>query len=158
MRYLVDYKKYIISFLLVIAVVITGCESTSKKGIGTAIGGILGGVIGYQVDDGGTAGAIIGTLVGGAVGRTIGSYMDEADRKKLAETIEDTPRGQTVSWHNDNSGNDFEVTPTTEYYAQGDRQCRNFDQVVYVDGQREVMEGTACKESGTQTWDVDGSI
>jgi surface antigen len=143
---------------LLFGVLSAGCETTSKQDTGTVIGGILGGIIGYQVDDGGAGGAIIGTLVGGAVGRMIGSYMDKSDREKLAETIEETPSGQTVSWHNDNSGHDFEVTPTTDTYAQGDRQCRKFDQVVYVDGRREVMEGTACKDTGSQKWDVEGSV
>ena len=144
--------------LLVFSLLMSACETTSKKDMGTAIGGVLGGVIGYLLDDGGTAGAIIGTLVGGYVGRMIGDYMDESDREKLAETIEETPSGQTVTWHNDDSGNDFAVTPTTDRYTQGNLQCRKFDQVVYVDGRREVMEGTACKESDSDEWDIHESI
>ncbi|MEN8174438.1 MAG: glycine zipper 2TM domain-containing protein [Pseudomonadota bacterium] len=138
--------------LLIVAVSVAGCQSTSKKDTGTVIGGVLGGIIGHQVDDGG-AGAVIGALLGGAMGRVIGDYMDEADRRKLKETIEETPRDQTASWHNETSGNEFEVTPTTDLYAQGDLECRKFDQVVYVDGQREVMEGIACKEKESDEWE-----
>lgn len=147
-------KEFLVCLVLVVALFGGGCQSTSKKDTGTVIGGLLGGIIGYKVDDGGAGGAIIGALVGGAVGRMIGSYMDEADRQKLAETIDETPSGQTVTWHNDNSGHDFEVTPTTDNFAQGDLECRKFEQVVYVDGRREVMEGTACKEPGTNEWDI----
>lgn len=133
-----------------------GCESANKRDIGTALGGILGGILGHEVDDGGAAGTVIGALVGAAVGRMIGQYMDDADRARLAETIETAPRGQTVSWRNDQTEREFAVTPTSDFYAQGDKQCRRFDQVVYVDGRREVMEGVACKSPGSDELDFSG--
>ena len=157
MRDITVSQLILTSFIFVFSFLGSGCETAGKKDMGMVIGSVLGGFIGHKVDDGGAGGVIIGALAGGAVGRMIGSYMDERDRQKLTETIDHTPRGQTVSWHNDDSGHDFEVTPTTDYYAQGDRQCRKFDQVVYVDGRREVMEGTACKAPGSQALDIEGS-
>lgn len=142
-----------VAFTLVAA---TGCETANKRDTGTVLGGLLGGIIGHQVDDGGAGGTIIGALVGAAVGRMIGQYMDEADKKRLAETINEAPTGQTVSWHNDESNRDFEVTPTSDVYAKGEQQCRTFDQVVYVDGRREVMEGVACKSPGSDALAIEG--
>ncbi|WP_323003431.1 glycine zipper domain-containing protein [Denitromonas sp.] len=143
-----------------VAVAITllagGCESANKRDIGTALGGILGGILGREIDDGGAGGTIIGALVGAAVGRIVGQYMDDADRARLAETIETAPSGQTVSWRNDQTEREFAVTPTSDFYAQGDKQCRRFDQVVYVDGRREVMEGVACKSPGADGLDFSG--
>lgn len=134
----------------------TGCENMQKRDWGTAIGGILGGIAGYKIGKDSAGGAAIGALIGGVVGRMIGQYMDDADRARLAETIETAPRGQTVSWRNDQTEREFAVTPTSDFYAQGDKQCRRFDQVVYVDGRREVMEGVACKSPGADGLDFSG--
>lgn len=151
-------KARILAAVLVLAgaLVSVGCETTSNKDASTAFGALIGGLLGSQIDDNETRGALIGALVGGVVGRMIGDYMDESDKRKLAETLEETPQGRMVSWRNDQSGNQFEVTPTSNFYAQDDRQCRKFDQVVYVDGRREVMEGIACKEPGSDELAIEG--
>ncbi len=141
------------SIAIALTLGITGCETTNKRDFGTAIGGVLGGFLGHKADDGGAGGTIIGALVGAAVGRMIGQYMDEQDRARLAETINTAPSGQTVRWRNDDSQHDFAVTPTSDFYAKGEQQCRSFDQVVYVDGRREVMEGVACKSPGSDELD-----
>ena len=134
----------------------TGCENMQKRDWGTAIGGILGGIAGYKLGKDSAAGAALGVVLGGAIGHMIGQYMDDADKKRLAETIDAAPRGQTVSWHNDDSGRDFAVTPTSEFYAEAGKECRRFDQVVYVDGRREVMEGVACRTPGEEAFDFSG--
>lgn len=134
----------------------SACDTLEKRDLGTAIGGVLGGFIGHRVDDGGTGGAVIGALLGAVVGRMIGQYMDDADRARLAETIREAPRGQTVSWHNPDSDRDFAVTPTSDFYASGARECRRFNQVVYVDGRREVMEGEACRAPGSEAFEFSG--
>jgi surface antigen len=133
-----------------------GCENMQKRDWGTAIGGIVGGIAGYKLGDDSAGGAAIGALLGGVVGRMIGQYMDDADKKRLAETIDAAPRGQTVSWHNDDTGRDFAVTPTSDFYAEAGKECRRFDQVVHVDGRREVMEGVACRTPGDEAFDFSG--
>lgn len=133
-----------------------GCENMQKRDWGTAIGGILGGIAGYKLGKDSAGGAAIGALLGGMAGRMIGQYMDDADQKRLAETIDAAPRGQTVSWHNDDTGRDFAVTPTSDFYAEAGKECRSFDQVVYVDGRREVMEGVACRTPGDEAFDFSG--
>ncbi|MCB1761982.1 MAG: glycine zipper 2TM domain-containing protein [Gammaproteobacteria bacterium] len=145
------------TFFLAIAIFSAGCETTSNRDMGTAVGALLGGLLGSQIDDKGGRGALIGALVGGVVGRMIGHYMDESDKQRLVQTIDEGPRGRTVSWRNEQSGNEFEVTPTSDYYVQNDRQCRQFDQVVYVDGRREVMQGVACKSPGSDELAIEGT-
>ena len=157
MACLVNRRFLATTLILAVTFVSVGCETTSNKDMGTFIGGILGGIVGSTVDDNDTRGALIGALVGGVVGRMIGDYMDESDKGRLAKTLDEAPQGQTVSWRNERSGNDFEVTPTSDYYAQGDRQCRKFDQVVYVDGRREVMEGIACTSPGSEELAIEGT-
>ena len=134
----------------------SGCENMQKRDWGTAIGGLLGGIAGYKIGDDSAGGAAIGALRGGVVGRMIGQYMDDADKKRLAETIEAAPRGQTVSWRNEDTGRDFAVTPTSDFYAEAGKECRRFDQVVEVDGRREVMEGVACRTPGSESFDFSG--
>lgn len=134
----------------------SGCENMQKRDWGTAIGGLLGGIAGYKIGDDSAGGAAIGALLGGVVGRMIGQYMDDADRKRLAETIDAAPSGQTVSWHNADTGRDFAVTPTSDFYAEAGKECRRFDQVVEVDGRREVMEGIACRTPGEESYDFSG--
>lgn len=144
------------SVAIAFALLATGCETSSKRDIGTAVGGIVGIVIGGEIGNGSAGGMVVGGLVGAVVGRMIGQYMDDADRARLAETINETPRGQTVRWHNDDSQRDFAVTPTSDFYAMGEQQCRTFDQVVFVDGRRELMKGTACKSPGSDALAIDG--
>ena len=70
----------IISIVLVVALIFSGCKSMNKtqKGavVGTAAGGAIGAVVGKA--SGNTAlGAIIGATVGGAAGAVIGHQMDK---------------------------------------------------------------------------------
>ncbi|MDO9597111.1 MAG: glycine zipper domain-containing protein [Azoarcus sp.] len=149
-------RVIVCSIAITLSLLATGCETTSKRDIGTAIGGIVGVVIGREVGNGSAGGMVVGGLVGAVVGRMIGQYMDDADRARLTETINETPRGQTVRWHNEDSQRDFAVTPTSDFYAMGEQQCRTFDQVVFVDGRRELMKGTACKSPGSDALAIDG--
>ncbi|HHW63803.1 MAG TPA: glycine zipper 2TM domain-containing protein [Rhodocyclaceae bacterium] len=134
----------------------SGCENMQKREWGTLFGAAIGGAIGHRLGKDSASGTVIGALIGGVVGRMIGQYMDDADRKRLAETIDTAPRGQTVSWHNEDTGRDFAVTPTSDFYADAGKECRRFDQVVYVDGRREVMEGIACRTPGEGSFDFSG--
>ncbi|MEA2093724.1 MAG: glycine zipper domain-containing protein [Pseudomonadota bacterium] len=131
-----------------------GCESMDKQDMGTAIGGVVGGLIGYKIDDGGMGGVLIGAAVGGLIGNVIGNYMDESDRQKVADALDDSPSGVTTRWHNKDTGYEYALTPTSDAYPEGDNECRNFDQEVIVDGERKVIQAVACKQSGQDNWEV----
>jgi len=83
-----------ITYLVLVAVILSGCKSMNKtqKGaaVGVAGGAAVGGVIGRA--SGNTAlGAIIGATVGGVTGAVIGRKMD-----KQAEQIENSVPGAKV--------------------------------------------------------------
>lgn len=128
---------------------VAGCATTDKEDLGTAIGGALGAWIGHRVDDGGAGGIVAGALAGALLGRVIGRYMDQSDRERLAKTLNEAPSGQEVRWENEETGNDFRVVPTSDYYDRGDKECRTFDQAVVVDGRQETMQGIACRSPGS---------
>ena len=71
--------------------------------------------------------------------------MDDVDRLKAQRTLEGTPTGQTTSWRNPDSGYQYEVTPTRTYQEQG-RPCREYTTEAWIDGKRETIRGTACRE------------
>ena len=77
----------------------------------------------------------------GNVGRT----MDQVDRQKAHRTLEGNPTGQSTTWRNPDSGNEYEVTPTRTYEESG-RPCRDYTTEAWIDGRRETVRGTACRE------------
>jgi surface antigen len=144
------HKRYGVAVLaLLFGLSIGGCATTDKEDLGTLFGGAVGAWIGHKVDDGGTGGIVIGALAGALAGKMIGRYMDQSDRERLAQTLNEAPSGQEVRWENEDTGNDFRVVPTSDYHARGDKECRTFDQAVVVDGREEVMEGIACRSPGS---------
>ncbi len=145
-----------VSFILIGALLcsLAGCASSTKKDYGTWLGAIGGGVLGGVIDDGGTGGIIVGTIAGGLLGRMIGHYMDESDRKKAAEALESTATGATTTWVNESSGAQHSITPKSDIYATPSGNCREFEQEVYVDGKREVVTATACKQAQEQDWSI----
>lgn len=134
---------------------VTGCATTDKETMGTVLGGAVGAWIGHRVDHGGTGGVVAGALAGALVGKMIGRYMDQSDRERLVTTLNETPSGQVVEWQNETTGNDFRVIPTSDYYAEGGKECRTFDQAVVVDGREEVMKGVACRSPGSDELSIE---
>lgn len=138
-------------FTIMVAAIFTvslaGCQM-SKQNVGAGVGGVAGGVLGSNVGGGtGRTAAIIGgTILGAMVGGHIGSEMDELDRRRTYDTFENTPTGRTNSWNNPDTGAQYSVTPTRTYETN-DRPCREYEMDAYIDGQREVVKGTACRNA-----------
>lgn len=129
--------------------VLTGCETTTHAQQGQVIGGVLGGVIGSQVGDGSgqTAAIIIGTMAGSMIGRQIGQSMDDVDRMRTAQALNDNRTGQSTSWTNPDTGETYTVTPT-QTYEQSDGPCREFELDATVGGEPgQSVSGTACLQS-----------
>lgn len=138
---------------LVAAVIIlpflTGCETTTHAQQGQVIGGVLGGVIGSQVGDGSgqTAAIIIGTMAGSMIGRQIGQSMDDVDRMKTAQALNDNRTGQSTTWTNPDTGEKYTVTPT-HTFEQAGGPCRDFELDATVGGEPgQRVAGTACLQS-----------
>ena len=107
---------------------LTGCETTTHAQQGEVVGGVLGGVLGSQVGDGSgqTAAIIIGTMAGSMIGRHIGQTMDDVDRMKTAETLNNNRTGQSTTWTNPDTGEEYTVTPTRTF-EESSGPCREFE-------------------------------
>ena len=141
-------KRYaIITLAALLTIGLGGCQF-NKQAIGTGVGGVAGGVLGSNIGGGtGRTAAIIGgTLLGAMIGGHIGSEMDELDRRRTYDTFENTPTGRTNSWNNPDTGAQYSVTPTRTYETNN-RPFREYEMDAYIDGQREVVKGTACRNA-----------
>lgn len=128
--------------------------------VGTLLGAALGGFLGSQIG-GGTGNKIAigaGVLAGGFLGNKVGKSLDCQDQQYHYDTtqnaLETQKTGQTTSWVNPDSGHKGEVTPIRTYTSEG-QACRDFTQTIYVDGENEEVEGTACRQEDG-TWQVTG--
>jgi surface antigen len=145
-------KQWGVVTLTAAALLVTGCE-TRNENAGTVVGGVLGGVLGSQVGKGSgrdvamVAGALAGALIGGSVGRS----MDEQDRMRAQRTLETSRTGETVAWRNPDNASTYEMTPTRTYTGDAGRPCREFTMDAWVDGRKETVTGTACRQSDG-TW------
>ena len=128
---------------------LAGCASYqgSNERQGMLIGGVLGGVLGSQVGGGSgkTAATIIGTMIGSSIGQSVGQSMDELDRMKTAQTLENVRTGVSSEWRNPDTGYAYEVTPTRTYDSGG-RPCREYSIDADIGGRTEQVYGTACRQ------------
>ncbi|MDX1572510.1 MAG: RT0821/Lpp0805 family surface protein [Methylophaga sp.] len=133
---------------LVVTLILAGCQSFNKSTVGGAVGGVAGGVLGSNIGGGKgrTAAIIAGSLLGAALGSHIGAEMDELDRRRANEALETYPTGRTSSWNNPDTGAQYSVTPIRTYETDN-RPCREYEMDVYIDGQRDVVKGTACRNA-----------
>jgi surface antigen len=128
--------------------VLGGCASDGfNEQAGMVIGGALGGLLGNQVGRGSgrTAAIIVGTLAGAAIGGRVGQSMDDTDRMKTALSLENVRTGVNSSWRNPDTGNQYTVTPTRTY-STSSGPCREYSVEALVDGRRETVYGTACRQ------------
>ncbi len=140
-------KRLIAMTALAGILTVAGCQEVRNEQVAQGVGGALGGLLGAQIGHGTgklaavAAGALLGAYLGGNVGRT----MDDVDRMKAYRTLEGTPTGKTSAWKNPDTGNSYEVTPT-KTYESGGRPCREYTTEAWIEGRRETLKGTACRE------------
>jgi surface antigen len=131
------------------AIALGACETPpTQQQKGTVAGAVVGGVVGSTIGGGTgrTVAIVAGTVVGGLIGGHIGKKMDEADRIKAAQALENAPTGERVSWKNPDSGDQYSLTPTRTYEANA-APCRDFTVVGTVDGKPETVKGSACRQA-----------
>jgi len=150
--------------LVMLAFVVGGCETIENSGTKQTIGGVSGAVIGGLLGSkvGGGSGQLwatgAGVLLGTFLGSEIGKSLDNADRAMLGQANQrahSAPIGETVSWDNPDSGNYGSVTPTREGQSSYDRYCREYEQMIFVDGRQETAVGQACQNTDG-TWEIVG--
>ncbi len=142
-------NRLVVVAVLGASVLLAGCsQETKNQDVGTVVGGALGGLVGAQVGSGRgrVAAAVAGTIVGAMIGGNIGKSMDKLDRIKAEQALERVPTGQTTSWRNPDTGNSYAVTPTQTYVNDGGAPCRDYTTEGWIDGKREVIKGSACRQ------------
>jgi surface antigen len=139
--------KLLISGLAATTLLLGACQTTQQD-TGRVIGAIAGGVLGSKVGGGSgrVAATIAGTMLGGYIGGELGRQMDENDRYRANQALESAATHHTTSWSNPDTGNDYAVTPTRTYY-QDSRPCREYTTEAWIDGRKETIYGTACRNS-----------
>src|SRR5882724_6604138 len=96
--------------------------------IGSLGGAALGGIVGNQFGGGGGKGLLtaVGVVGGALAGGYVGRQMDPADHACVGRTLESTPTGQTVAWHDQKKDSRYGVTPTGNFQGSNGEACRNF--------------------------------
>ena len=154
-------KRCGLVMLAVLSALLAGCtnfdpQAQPKQTAGTVLGAIGGGLLGAQVGSGAgqLAATAAGTLTGAWLGSEVGASLDRADRNYAQSAtytaLEHNPTGTASTWRNPDTGHYGAVTPTRTYKT-AERDCRDYEQTVVVDGQEETIRGTACRESDG-TW------
>lgn len=147
------FNKVLVS--LVIPLSLTACgPDANNQDVGVIAGSIVGGIIGSQVGDGEgrVAATAVGAVAGSIIGGNIGASMDELNRMKMSEALEDTKTNHSRSWVDPDNNAKYTVKPTKTVYEK-DTVCRNFTMSVVIDGKLETASGVACRgENGG--WDI----
>jgi surface antigen len=130
--------------------------SINKADVGTVAGVIGGGVLGSTIGSGAgsVAATIGGGLLGGWLGNSIGTSLDNADRNthsRISQRAMET--GRTQKWNNSRNGNHGTFTPHKRYKNNDGEYCREYTQVIYVDGKKHTGRGTACRDADG-TWNI----
>lgn len=150
-------KRGAITIVALAGLLLAGCSADSgpRETSGAVIGGLTGGLIGNAVGrgDGRVATTVIGAALGAIVGASIGRDMDERDREYAYLAAERGLRGNRVEyWKNPRSGYRGRFRPVRTYERDTVR-CRDFEHTIWVRGEPELIEGTAC-ETGDGSWKV----
>ncbi len=127
---------------------LSACANNQESG--AVVGAVAGGLLGHTVGKGSgkVLATVAGAVVGGVVGSEIGKRMDQQDRQLASQAelaaLERGQSGVSTPWRNPDNGRYGEVVPSRPY-RRGPDDCRDYTHTVWIDGQREVMRGTACR-------------
>jgi surface antigen len=145
-------KIKLIVLAMAAALLAGGCEQGSEKEtIGTLLGAAGGGLLGAQFGSGTgqLAATAIGALGGAFLGNQVGKSMDELDRMKAQQAIDQAataPLGQKITWNNPKTGNSGSVTAVRDGTSSTGAYCREYQQTITVGGKAEQAYGTACRQ------------
>ena len=145
------FPKALVILFAVFSLSASACQQgLNKELVGTLAGAAVGGYLGSTIGDGqGQMAAIAaGTLAGSMIGGRIGQALDEKDRMKMEQAVQQAqvaPVGQPVSWSNPDSGNAGAVTAVRDGWSDSGAYCREFEQIVRIGQRTEKGYGTACR-------------
>lgn len=138
--------------LMILSISIVGCASNTQStntGIGAASGAVLGGLAGSAIGAGTGqaiaigAGAVAGALFGGYIGHS----MDSSDKNTANQAMDHNKPYQSTSWNNKTTGAKYKVKPTSTMMSyKGHTNCRKFHTVEAANGQKQHVDGIACRQ------------
>jgi surface antigen len=148
-----------ITVVALAGLLLAGCAADSgpRETSGAVIGGVAGGLIGNTIGHGSgrAAATILGAALGAVVGAEIGRTLDERDREYAFLAADRGLRSNRVEyWNNPRSGHRGEFRPRRSFKRDGG-MCRDFEHTIWVQGEPELIEGTAC-EMADGSWRVVG--
>ena len=133
---------------------LAGCATDGpvreQQTAGAVLGGLIGGVIGHQFGDGRgrTAMTVIaattGALIGGELARE--RAISEREREAAYLALESRPSGEVVRWRDPDLDQHGWYVPQRTWQAADGRYCREYQQVVVIDGREQRAYGTACRQ------------
>ena len=153
-------KFFVLSFIFLFGLSSTAAaecvqqqqETGDGELLGTLIGAAVGGLVGSQIG-GGTGNKVAigaGVVAGGFLGNQVGKSMDCQDQQYHYDTtqnaLETKKVGTASTWKNPDTGHSGEITPTRTYSTAEGQPCRDFKQIIYIDGEEEEINGTACRQ------------
>ncbi|WP_073956201.1 RT0821/Lpp0805 family surface protein [Thalassospira sp. TSL5-1] len=114
--------------------------------IGAILGGAAGAVAGSTIGkgDGKLLATIGGAIFGMLAGNAIGSGMDAADSACSGYALDRLPDGQTATWTNPDSKQQYSITPVKTFKNEDDQYCREYNASVKINGAQQKTLGTAC--------------
>ena len=134
------------ALLLLAALVLGGCDLTSRGAADTAATGSIGG--GRGGDAATASAALTNVELSRLIGGRIGSALNEDDRRLAYEAqiraLETGSPGAPMPWRNPASGRYGNIVPGPAYDRKG-TQCRGYSHSVTIGGQLEIARGTACR-------------
>lgn len=141
-------KQSIIVLFILISLSLTSCANNNmNKAQKGAIGGAAGGALIGQAIGHNTEATLIGMAVGTMLGYIVGNEMDKYDREQLNHAYARGVSGNSSSWINPDTGNQYQVTPQPAYTTSGTNNiCRKAEIVAIIDGKQEKTYATACRQ------------
>jgi len=130
---------------------LSGCSTNTQDqntAVGAGTGAVAGGLLGTIAKGAGRGWVIAGAAVVGAlIGGMIGHDMDTSDHSNMNTAMDNNSVNKSSSWKNTNSGNTYNVTPTSGFFSyKGYTNCRRY--VAYGmngEGQNVKTHGIACR-------------
>lgn len=137
----------------VLCTLLGGCADTAPKAsLGSVAGTLTGGLVGTRKappTPGEPPATAVVPLYAAWEASDLGRLLDDTDRRLAAEAdfhvLESGAAGVTREWANPATGHKGQVTPGAAY-AVNQYTCRDFVDVVSIEGRRETRRSTACRQ------------
>jgi surface antigen len=143
-------KTQLVAITMIASLGVAGCsvDSGPKEQGGAVIGGVAGGLLGSTIGHGSgrAAATILGAAFGAIVGAGIGRSLDDQDRERAYEAAQEgLVEGRVTEWENPRTRHRGRFVVVRTFHDRRAYLCRDFQHTIWVGGEPELIEGTACE-------------